>query len=79
LENSTPAQSRARYKRLIAVIITGKNENVNKELMKAGLAWHFLKYSADSTYDILEATARKNKAGLWADKNPIPPWEWRKP
>ena len=68
-----------RYKRLIAVIITDKNENVNKELVKAGLAWHFLKYSTDTSYDNLEAIARQSKIGLWADENPTSPWEWRKP
>jgi len=68
-----------RYKRCIAVIINDNNENVNKALVKAGLAWHFLKYSKDSTYDDLETIARKSKIGLWADENPTPPWQWRKP
>jgi endonuclease YncB( thermonuclease family) len=67
-----------RFKRLIAIIINGRNENLNKELVKAGLAWHFLKYSNDLAYHKLEAIARKNKTGLWADENPIPPWNWRK-
>ncbi|MEI9956849.1 MAG: thermonuclease family protein [Ferruginibacter sp.] len=67
-----------RYKRLIAVIINNKNENVNKELVKAGLAWHYLKYSTDPSYDELESIARQSKTGLWADENPIPPWDWRK-
>lgn len=68
-----------RYKRLIAVIINNKNENVNKALVEAGLAWHFLKYSTDKSYDSLEAKARQNKIGLWSDENPTPPWQWRKP
>lgn len=68
-----------RYKRLIAVIINENNENINKELVKAGLAWHFKKYSTDTSYDTLELIAKQNKIGLWADDNPIPPWNWRKP
>lgn len=68
-----------RYKRLLAVIINDRNENVNKELVKAGFAWHFRKYSTDKSYDDLEFIARQNRTGLWADENPIPPWEWRKP
>jgi micrococcal nuclease len=68
-----------RYKRLIGVVINEKEENVNKELVKAGLAWHFKKYSDDATYDDMELVARQNKLGLWADGNPIPPWDWRKP
>ena len=26
----------------------------------------------------LEAAARVARKGLWADSNPMPPWEWRK-
>ena len=68
-----------RYKRLIAVVINEKGENINKELVKAGLAWHFKKYSKDDSYADLETVARQNKVGLWADDNPTPPWNWRKP
>jgi len=67
-----------KYSRLIAIVINEKGENINRELVKAGLAWHFKKYSNDSSYDILELEAKKNSIGLWSDKNPIPPWEWRK-
>jgi endonuclease YncB( thermonuclease family) len=67
-----------RYKRLIAVVVNEKHQNVNKELVKAGLAWHFVRYSTDATYAELEREARKNKIGLWQDLNPTAPWEWRK-
>ena len=67
-----------RNKRLIGEIINEKGENVNKELVKAGLAWHYLKYSKEATYSNLEKVARQNKVGLWIDPNPIAPWNWRK-
>ena len=54
------------------------NININKELVKNGLAWHFKKYSSDVEYAKLERQARKSKVGLWKEKNPIAPWDWRK-
>ena len=66
-----------RNKRLIAVIINQKKQNVNQEMVKQGMAWHFKKYSKDVAYSKLEAEARKNKIGLWKDTNPIAPWAWR--
>jgi len=68
-----------RYGRLIAVILNNKNQVVNQEMVKQGLAWHFKKYSTDPLYAQLELEAKKNKKGLWAQINPIAPWEWRKP
>lgn len=68
-----------RYQRLIAVIINKKKQNVNKEMIKAGMAWHFKKYSKNTEYADLELTARKNRIGLWKDPNAVEPWLWRKP
>ena len=67
-----------RYKRLIAVVINDRNQNVNQEMIKLGMAWHFTKYSKDPIYAKLEKEARKNRVGLWQDKNPIAPWNFRK-
>ena len=63
--------------RLIAVIINEDGVNVNKEMVKQGYAWHFKKYSNEMSYDVLEMEARNNKRGLWQDKNPIAPWDFR--
>lgn len=68
-----------RNKRLIAEVIVVENKlNVNKELVKNGLAWHFKKYSNNTEYATLEIKARKEKTGIWSDENPIAPWVWRK-
>ena len=66
-----------RYGRVLGEVYIG-NINVNEEMLKAGYAWHFKKYSKDKHLAELETLARKQKKGLWADPNPIPPWEWRK-
>ena len=66
-----------RYRRLIGVIINTHGENVNKELLKAGLAWHFKRYSTDNDYAELEEGARLKQIGLWKERTPVAPWDWR--
>jgi endonuclease YncB( thermonuclease family) len=67
-----------RNKRLISEIILTNGINVNKELVRNGLAWHFKKYSKDSDYSELELSARNSQIGIWSEPNPIAPWDWRK-
>ena len=50
--------------------------NVNHELVKEGLAWHYRRYSSDKYYQQLELEARAKKKGLWSTKH-IAPWNWR--
>lgn len=66
-----------RYRRYIAIVKYDKSLNLNHELVKNGLAWHYVKYSKDMLLQEMENQARRKKLGLWQDKNPIPPWEWR--
>lgn len=66
-----------RYGRTIGiVIIDGKN--INEELLKAGLAWHYKRYDLNSIWAKFEEQARYEKKGIWSQPNPIPPWDWRK-
>ncbi|MBW7889937.1 MAG: thermonuclease family protein [Chitinophagaceae bacterium] len=67
-----------RNKRLIAEVILPDGRNLNKELMRHGLAWHFKKYSTDEEYARLETQARNRRIGLWSEPNPVAPWLWRK-
>ena len=60
------------------VLING--ENLNEQIVASGNGWVYRKYcTADYCNDWLklEETARDAHVGLWADKNPQPPWEWR--
>lgn len=68
-----------RNKRLIAEVILPDGSNLNKMLVKNGLAWHFKKYSNSNEYAQLEAMARKNRTGLWSEPAPTAPWNWRTP
>jgi micrococcal nuclease len=69
---------RDRYGRMIATIILQDGTVVNHEIVRAGLAWHFTRYSDDKAYARLETEARAAKLGLWSESSPVPPWEWRK-
>ena len=67
-----------RYNRIIAEVILEDGTNLNEELIKKGLAWHFKKYSSNARYAELEDNAKEIKIGLWSLLNPIEPWNWRK-
>lgn len=66
-----------RYKRYISNVIYDDSLSLCHELVRAGLAWHFVKYSKDKTLQTLEDWARKQEIGLWQDPNPMAPWNWR--
>ena len=67
-----------RYGRYIAYSFLENKTELSHEMIKAGMAWHFKKYSSDAVLSELEIVARKSKLGLWADENPMPPWENRR-
>jgi micrococcal nuclease len=65
-----------RYGRTIGrLFVDGRS--VNEAMLRAGFAWHYTRYSSDSRLDSLERDARKGKRGLWADREPLSPWEYR--
>lgn len=66
-----------RYGRLVCeVFVDGKS--LNMALVENGFAWHHTRYSDDMDFSVAEEQARRAKKGLWADKKPLPPWEWRR-
>ena len=52
--------------------------SINLEMVREGMAWQYKKYSKSKEYSEAEDEARRSKSGLWKEKNPIPPWEYRK-
>jgi len=66
-----------RYGRSVGEVFLANGESLNRLLVKEGYAWWYRKYSNDISIGELEAEAREGKRGLWIEKNPIPPWEWR--
>ena len=66
-----------RYDRELAEVFLPDGRSLNRELVLAGYAWWYRKYSNDRSLETLEQSARKARRGLWADANPVPPWEFR--
>ena len=68
---------RDRYGRVVGRVTIG-GKLVNAEQVRAGLAWRYTTYDKRNEFGGLEADARRQRRGLWADAAPVEPWEWRK-
>ena len=67
-----------RYGRSIGKVSTSTIKDVGIEMIKAGYAWQYRDYNNDLSYTTAENRARKNMKGLWQDRNPIRPQDFRK-
>ena len=70
---------KGRYRRTIGDVFLPNGANLSYELVKAGLAWWYHRYSDDVVLAALELEAQLAKRGLWTDPQPVPPWEYRHP
>jgi endonuclease YncB( thermonuclease family) len=63
--------------------VTYKNRDVGLDLLHEGLAWSTIgpitetPHETNHPYRDAEAAARQARRGLWSDKHPVAPWEWR--
>lgn len=64
-----------RYGRVLGTIYLD-NADINAKTVEEGYAWAFVKYS--KIYAAQQSKAMKNKAGLWRQKDPQAPWDFRK-
>lgn len=66
-----------RYGRPV-VRIEVEGEDLSTLLVRRGLAWHDAEGAPGANRLVrLEQRARRAGRGLWAQENPLPPWEWR--
>ena len=71
-------QGEDRYGRTLAVVYCD-GIDANREQVLRGMAWVYQHYTPkDSPLYAVEAEARSARRGLWADNEPMPPWEWRR-
>jgi endonuclease YncB( thermonuclease family) len=67
-----------RYGRTLARLYRAEDGlDLNLELVRRGFAWHYLRFSDEGALAEAEQAARSRRLGLWSDKAPIPPWEYR--
>jgi endonuclease YncB( thermonuclease family) len=71
-----------RHKRLVCTVYVN-GQDVALAQLDAGLAWWYRKYANEQppqerlAYEAAETKAAADRLGLWRDRNPMRPWEWR--
>ena len=76
-------QKKDKYGRTVGKVLLNGTD-VCLEQIKLGMAWHYKQYQSEQpkedrdTYAQAELTARTQAVGLWKDKSPTPPWEFRR-
>ncbi len=71
-----------RYDRIVGKVMLG-DVDVCLALVRMGMAWHYKRYQNEQSladraaYEAAESEARLARAGLWADANPVAPWDFR--
>lgn len=66
-----------RYGRAVGrVFCEGQDANLSQ--VRQGMAWAYERYAKDPAILAAEREARAARRGLWADPNPVPPWQWRR-
>lgn len=65
------------YGRIVADIYCSKGF-VQEILLKNGACWHYVAYDKRQELAKWEEEARMKRLGLWAERNPQKPWEYRK-
>ncbi|ENL6119089.1 thermonuclease family protein [Salmonella enterica] len=66
-----------RYGRIIGRMFTTNGTEASRFMVQSGAAWVYERYNADRALPELQREAKMHKRGLWADNQPVPPWEWR--
>lgn len=68
-----------RYGRTLGRVNCPGYPDAGAKQVRRGMAWVYEQYAPKESplYD-LQAQAQREHRGLWADPQPVPPWEWRR-
>jgi endonuclease YncB( thermonuclease family) len=68
-----------RYGRTVARVKC-RGQDAGRHQVAGGWAWVYERYTTkdDAALSKLQHDARAQRLGLWADAEPVAPWEWRK-
>ncbi|AUI66222.1 MULTISPECIES: thermonuclease family protein [Glaesserella] len=64
-----------KYQRLLAVAYDLQGNNINLRQVQQGMAWAYRQ--TQPIYEQAQAIAKQQHIGLWQDKHPINPADWR--
>lgn len=66
-----------RYQRWIGDVYSTDGQYINGRMISDGYAWHYTEYSKSAPLEAAQATAKRQKIGLWSLNDPIAPWDFR--
>ena len=66
------------YGRLLAEVLLADKTNVNREMVRTGMALYFRRYTQSRLLEAVENEARRERRGVWSDDSTVPPWEYRR-
>ena len=76
-------EKKDKYGRTVGKVLLNGTD-VCLEQIKLGMAWHYKQYQSEQSkedreiYAQAEQLAKSQAIGLWRDKNPMSPWDFRK-
>lgn len=66
------------YGRLVGRVFTDEGD-ANLAMVRGGFAWHYRYHCPrDTALAEAEKDARAERRGLWVERDPIPPYRWRR-
>ncbi len=77
-EVTISVEGKDKYGRMLGNVILPDGTSLNHNLVRAGYAWWYRRFSHDKELAALEAEAQYHNRGLWADSTSIAPWQFRK-